>query len=617
MNAVIGQDRYRIIRGIGRGGTADVFEAFDQSLHRSVAVKIFHERFARDGSLLSRLRREISVVRMVSSPYVVAVYAFYEEETKAYLVMELMRGGDLFSLLKNAGRMAPAAVESLAVDMLKGLADAHDQGVIHRDIKPRNILFAESRTAKLSDFGLARSVSIAGLSEQGHIVGTPEYMAPESIVSGLWDARSDLYAIGCTLYECLTGRSPFRANDAATIMRMHAEAPVPALDEDMTHSHPRLVELVLRLLRKDPNDRPQTSREALQILEGAAPQIDLYGGDQVRCHSCGAPLSADYPWCFACGESRLPVSGIKKGGVMVLVTGPGRSGEKLDSDLRDRCVEIAGDSGLDTRGLEQQVPRLPFILATRLESGGAVRLSHELVRAGIQSQVMGINGTPKRAVAAQIVKKSMTMAPRFYAVFAGMSGGFFHFILRIPAVAIITTIGAVLVGVPLVTTATYLRPVARAKAKEPGVSAAVKEVLARAKNPLIHARMRAICRAVHAVRQVVAGDDRFTESEARLVYEWTDAALTKAANLSLAIEELSEARTLANEAGDGGEVRRVDAITNRVFESIGRTALEIHEYAGRLAQVYIKSLSPTIGDLQTTVKRLEEEQAAWRELETV
>ncbi len=594
-----------------------MFEAFDQSLHRSVAIKIFHERFVRDGSLLSRLRREISVVRMVSSPYVVAVYAFYEEESRAYLVMELMRAGDLFSLLKDAGRMAPAAVESLAQDMLYGLADAHDQGIIHRDIKPRNILFAESGTAKLSDFGLARSVSVAGLAEQGHLVGTPEYMAPESIVSGLWDARSDLYGIGCTLFECLTGRSPFCANDAASIMRLHAEAPVPPVDEATAESHPKLVELIARLLSKDPNDRPQTSREALQILEGAAPRVDVHGGDQIHCHSCGAPLSADYPWCFACGESRLPVSGSKKGGVLVLVTGPGKSGEKLDSDLRDRCVEIAGDSGLDTHGLKQQVPRLPFILAARLENGGAVRLSHELSRAGIHAQVIGANGTPKRVVAAQIVKKSMTMAPRFYAVFAGMSGGFFHFILRIPAVAIVTTIGAVLLGVPLVTTAAYLRPVARATSKEPRVSPAVKEVLAGATNPLVHARMRAICSAVYAVRQVVSGDTRFTESEIRLVYEWTEAALTKAANLSLAIEELTEARTLAAEAGDDGEVRRVDAVQNRVFESIGRTALEIHEYAGRLAQVYVKSLSPTIGDLQTTVKRLEEEHAAWRELDTV
>jgi serine/threonine-protein kinase len=263
--------RYEIVELLGRGGMGSVFRARDPVLSREVAVKVVSaEALASDPSLLERFHREATASTAVRHPNIVAVLDAGQIERLPYLVLELVPGGSLKDLLRRSGQLEPRAAAALMAQVARGLAAIHDAGLVHRDLKPDNVLLDERGTAKIADFGLVRAKSSDALTRTGEVLGTYEYMAPEQAEGGHGvDARADIYALGATLYALLTGRPPFEGKGYEVLKHALLEdvKPPSALVPGMPRE---LDALVLGLLAKEPEKRPQTASVAAEALEAFA-----------------------------------------------------------------------------------------------------------------------------------------------------------------------------------------------------------------------------------------------------------------------------------------------------------------------------------------------------------
>ena len=605
--------RYLLLRRIGTGGTAEVYEATDTRLRRTVALKLLHRRLLEDDTLLARLRAEVEISRTLRHPGIVDV-ADYATEGDAYLVMEFMPGGDLRRRLLTIGALPPSEVARIAGELLRTLAVAHERGVVHRDLKPRNILFTRDGRPKIADFGLARSVTAAGLFERGTIAGTPEYTAPETITASLWDARSDLYALGCTLYEAATGRPPFVANTPAEVLRLQVEADPPDVPPELSASHPRLASLLDRLLRKDPNERPQTASEALRMLEETGPEV-VVRSPASPCPSCGAPVSTHYGWCFTCGKPDLPVQRQHHGGYTLLVTGPGRPSEKCSPEFRDMCCHVAESVGLEPGPLRKRVPRLPFVLAGRLDYGGAVRLRDEMFSRGAEVAVIGPGEMPRRTLLRSAARKAVAMTPRVYLVMLGMGGAWFNIVRSVPPGGLAIGFAVLLASVPLILTAAFTRPGVRWRtgmAERLGPD--LTRLLATVRDPLIHARMKSIAESVASLLEDVPGDrapDHAAHAELR---QWCEQTVDQAAGLCLALDAIRSGRGYATDGEDAEELRKLDTLYTRTLELLGTTALNIRELAVRSARAQGSRASLDLRELRSIVSRFADEGEAWREI---
>ncbi len=617
--------RYQLTRRIGTGGTADVYEATDTRLNRTVAIKLLHNRLMEDEELASRLRAEVAMTRRLRHPGIVEVYdASYEaltdvastDDGTVYLVMEYMPGGDLRKRLLSLERLPASEVERIARGVLATLQAAHEQGIVHRDLKPRNILFSAEGNPKIADFGLARSVTAAGLFEHGVIAGTPEYTAPETVTSSLWDARSDLYALGCTLYEAATGSPPFMANTPAEVLRLQIEGEVPPLDAEAFGSQSRLAALVGELLRKDPNERPQTATEAMSLLDESRPTI-AKRVTVAPCPSCGAPLSTHYGWCFTCGKPDLPVQQQPKGYV-VLVTGPGRSTEKCTPEFRDLCCHVAESVGLEPGRLRKSVPRLPFVLANRLDYGGAVRLRDELTSQGAEVTVVGPGEERRLTLFRAVGRKAIAMTPRVYLVVLGMGGAWFNIVRSVPPSALVISFAALLASVPLILTAAFARSGTRWDTEHrEGRSASLTRLLATVRDPLIHARMKSVAESVATLLEDIDSNDAFPDGDLAAVYSWAEETVDRAAGLCLALDTVRSGRSYAAQNGTprrADELRELDALYTRILELLGTTALQIRELAVRSARLHGSSAAVNMSELTAIVSRFADESEAWREI---
>ncbi|WP_208929064.1 serine/threonine-protein kinase, partial [Streptomyces rapamycinicus] len=276
------QGRYRLLDRIGRGGMGEVWRARDESLGRRVAVKCLKPLGSRHdpsftGVVRERFRREARVAAALQHRGVTVVHDFGEHEGVLYLVMELLEGRDLGRLLgDDARRPLPVPeVLDIAEQVAEALAYTHDQGVVHRDLKPANIMRLTDGTVKLCDFGIARLGDDVGFTSRltgtGIAMGTPHYMSPEQIAGGPVDHRSDLYSLGCVLYELATGAPPFALDDAWAILVGHRHTP-PAPPRRHRPELPEPFErAVLDLLAKTPEDRPRDAAEfAGRIAPGRA-----------------------------------------------------------------------------------------------------------------------------------------------------------------------------------------------------------------------------------------------------------------------------------------------------------------------------------------------------------
>ena len=253
-------NRY-VLRGLlGQGGMADVELAHDEVLDREVAVKMLHARYQSDPSFLARFRREAQAAASLNHPNVVAVYDTGESEGRPFIVMEYVAGRSLREVLRREG-VLPARAAEIAGDAALALHYAHERGLVHRDIKPANIMISDEGQVKVADFGIARALNAETMTQTAAVFGTAAYVAPEQAQGAPVDRRTDLYALGCVLYEMLTGRQPFAGDSAVALAYKHvSEEPVPpaAVNPEVS---PQLESVVLKAMAKDPDARYQTGRE--------------------------------------------------------------------------------------------------------------------------------------------------------------------------------------------------------------------------------------------------------------------------------------------------------------------------------------------------------------------
>ena len=261
-------DRYTIIRVVGRGGMGTVYKARDRELAEDIAIKLLRaDALSGDPTMVERFKSEIRLARRISHTTVVRTHDFGEAAGAYYVTMEYVEGITLRDLIDLRGRLSPAATLGIARQLAQALEVAHEQGVIHRDIKPQNLLLDATGVLKVMDFGIA---TLAGgtstITQAGMVVGTPSYMAPEQLLAETVDARSDLYAVGVVLYECLTGELPHQAlNNISLIAKVLNNTPT-APNERNPEVPPLLSSLVMRLLHKDASGRPQSADELGVLL---------------------------------------------------------------------------------------------------------------------------------------------------------------------------------------------------------------------------------------------------------------------------------------------------------------------------------------------------------------
>jgi serine/threonine-protein kinase len=260
--------RYEILETIGSGGMGIVYRALDLELSEPVAVKTLRREFVSDSTALARFKSELRLARRISHRNVVRTHDLGETDGMYFITMEYVEGTSVKELIKERGRLPVHATLPIAKQLCRALEVAHEQGIIHRDIKPHNMVLAPDGVLKVMDFGIARLLgrTTQGMTQTGMVVGTPEYMAPEQLLGEDVDARADIYAIGVVIYECLTGRTPHTAdNPMLLISRVLEQRPIPP--HELAPDVPkRLSDAVLAALHRDRGQRPKTVGELHDML---------------------------------------------------------------------------------------------------------------------------------------------------------------------------------------------------------------------------------------------------------------------------------------------------------------------------------------------------------------
>jgi eukaryotic-like serine/threonine-protein kinase len=254
-------DRYELAETLGAGGMARVVAAYDRLLHRRVAVKLVREELTADPASRERLLREARVAAGLQHPNTVAVHDVGEQDGQAYVVLELVEGGTLADRLREVGRLSPAEVAAIGGAVLAALQAAHERGLVHRDVKPANVLLPAAGGVKLADFGIAKALDAvtADLTATGQVLGTPRYLAPEQVAGKPATPASDLYSLGAVLYECLAGQPPFDAETAIAVALAHQNEPLPALVDRAPDAPSPLIAAIEGALAKDPAERPSSA----------------------------------------------------------------------------------------------------------------------------------------------------------------------------------------------------------------------------------------------------------------------------------------------------------------------------------------------------------------------
>lgn len=273
MNALVGKSlgQFRIVERIGAGGMATVFKAYQPVLDRYVAVKVLPDYHARDPIFKERFLREARAVAKLDHPNIVQIYLFGEEENITYIVMQYVDGGTLKDKLRQSGALTPLDALKFVIQAAEGLGAAHDHGIIHRDVKPANMLLRKDGHLLLSDFGIVKILEgTTNLTRVGTGIGTPQYMSPEQGTGQSVDASSDIYSLGIVFFHCLTGRVPFTADSPLTITVKHLNEPLPVAFLRHAGVPQSLEQVILKMTAKMPADRYQTTAELINELLRAA-----------------------------------------------------------------------------------------------------------------------------------------------------------------------------------------------------------------------------------------------------------------------------------------------------------------------------------------------------------
>jgi tetratricopeptide (TPR) repeat protein len=357
--------RYQIIEQLGRGGMGRVYRALDSKTREEVAIKLIRPDIAEDKRTLERFVNEIKLVHKISHRNISKMYHLGEDQGLHYITMEYVPGEDLKSFIRRSRRLDVATTVAIAKQVCNGLSEAHEAGIVHRDLKPSNIMIDKDGNAKILDFGIARAVGVQGVTAEGSVIGTPEYMSPEQVEGRDSDRRSDIYAFGVIMFEMITGRLPFAADTPFVVaFKQQSERPVPP--EDLNpQTPPQLSAIVLRCLEKNPAARYQTAedvcRDLSQVEETihATPLPSPWVRPTTRLTALRAAAQR-FPWRKALVPI-LAFAGIMVGGVLVRQLLPKAKGAV-------RTVAIVGFENLTGEAAYEYLNKaIPNLLITSLE----------------------------------------------------------------------------------------------------------------------------------------------------------------------------------------------------------------------------------------------------------
>jgi eukaryotic-like serine/threonine-protein kinase len=259
--------RYRLDARVGAGGMSTVYRAYDETLQRQVAIKLLNREVASDSDELERFRREARAVAQLSHPHIVGVIDAGEDDNRPYIVFEYIEGETLKERIRRQGRLSIPEAVAYAIEIARALGAAHARHIVHRDVKPQNVLIDEEGSAKVTDFGIARTLDEEGLTADGRVIGTTDYVSPEQALGHHVTGQSDLYSLGIVLYEMLTGEVPFKGDNQIAVAMKHVREPLPDVQRQRPGISAALAAVVDRAAAKQPADRYADDAELIADLE--------------------------------------------------------------------------------------------------------------------------------------------------------------------------------------------------------------------------------------------------------------------------------------------------------------------------------------------------------------
>src|SRR5918992_5780826 len=262
-------ERFRLEEKVGSGGMSSVYRAFDPTLERRVAIKMMHRDISSDPDQLERFRREARAVARLNHPHVVTVIDAGEDDGAPYIVFEYVEGETLKERIRRLGRLPVSEAVAYAIEIGRALECAHANKLVHRDVKPQNVLIDSEGRAKVTDFGIARSLEVEGLTATGRVLGTTDYVAPEQALGDEVTAQSDIYSLGVVLYEMLTGEAPFKADTQVAVAMKHVRDPLPDIRMRRPEMSAALASVVEIACAKETANRYATAHEMVHELEQA------------------------------------------------------------------------------------------------------------------------------------------------------------------------------------------------------------------------------------------------------------------------------------------------------------------------------------------------------------
>src|SRR5436190_2601067 len=284
---------YDVLAELGRGGMGVVYKGYEPALDRHVAIKVLAQTLAHDQSIKERFLREARSMAALNDPHIIQIYFIGEDEGQPYFAMEFIEGESLSSYLKREGKLSPQNAAKVIHQTALGLATAHDKGVIHRDIKPGNLMLTARGNVKIADFGIALSTQDLGkkLTSTGEFVGTPGYLSPEVCTGNPVDQRSDIFSLGIVLFEVLTGRMPFTDESPLGLLLEVVRAEIPDVRVLNADVDPQMVEILKRMTAKDPAQRYASCHELADAL-AAHPLMSRSGPPSIKVQASALPNAA-------------------------------------------------------------------------------------------------------------------------------------------------------------------------------------------------------------------------------------------------------------------------------------------------------------------------------------